>query len=135
VEDDQKGDESSYSISFLVHPWRIALPHPEKAEALADNLEFQFQPVPDLSFSAVIEVIDVALKFYILTPASEPKLTTFDEVQEAIRCIHFSKAPVQNGVPDRALKHLPQRTLPLLVQIFNAFFLTITSLQCGSTLE
>ena len=46
VEDDQAGDESSYSVSPpLVTPGGIALSDSEKAEAFADNLETQFQPI------------------------------------------------------------------------------------------
>jgi hypothetical protein len=67
--------------SPLVTPGGIALSDSEKAEALADNLETQFQPVTDPSVPAVIEMVDVALRSYFLTPASEPKLTTPDEVQ------------------------------------------------------
>ena len=48
VEDDQPGDEDSYSISPW-SPWGIALSDSEKAETLADNLEAQFQPVTDPS--------------------------------------------------------------------------------------
>ena len=33
-------------------------------------------------------------------------------------------APGPNGIPNRALKHLPQRVVSLLVQIFNAVLLT-----------
>jgi len=76
VEDDQAGDEISYSISPLVTPGGIALSDSEKAEALADNLEAQFQPVTDPSVPAVIERVDVALRSYFLSPASEPQLTT-----------------------------------------------------------
>jgi len=43
VEDNQAGDESSYSMSPLVTPGGIAISESEKAEALADNLEAQFQ--------------------------------------------------------------------------------------------
>jgi hypothetical protein len=69
-------------------------------------------------------MVDVALRSYFLTPASEPKLTNPDEVQEAIRGLKVSKAPGPNGIPNRALKHLPQRAVSLLVQIFNAILLT-----------
>jgi hypothetical protein len=69
-------------------------------------------------------MVDVALRSYFLTPASEPKLTTPDEVQEAIRGLKDSKALGSNGIPNRALKHLPQRAVSLLVQIFNAILLT-----------
>ena len=49
MEDDKAGDEVSYSISPSGHPRGIALSDSEKAEALADNLEAQFQPVTDPS--------------------------------------------------------------------------------------
>jgi len=76
VDDDKAGDESSYSVSPLVTPGGVALSDSEKAEALADNLEAQFQPVTDPSVPAVIEKVDVALRSYLVSPASEPKLTT-----------------------------------------------------------
>jgi hypothetical protein len=56
VEDDQAGDESSYSISPLVTPGEIALSDSEKAEALADNLEAQFQPVTDPSVRQLLRL-------------------------------------------------------------------------------
>jgi hypothetical protein len=108
----------------LVTPGGIAVSDSEKAEALADTLETQFQPVADPSVLAVIETADVALKSYFQAPASEPKLTNPDEVHEAIRGLKVGKAPGPNGIPNRALKHLPQRAVYLLVQIFNAFLLT-----------
>jgi hypothetical protein len=37
------------------------LSHSEKAEALADSLEAQFQPINDTSDPAVIEMVDEAL--------------------------------------------------------------------------
>jgi len=54
-------------------PGGIALSNSEKAEALIDSLETQLQPVTDPSVPTVIEMIDVALRFYFLTPASETK--------------------------------------------------------------
>ena len=57
----------------LVTPGGIALSDSEKAEALADSLEAQFQPVTVPSVPAVIEMVDVALESYLQTPASEPK--------------------------------------------------------------
>ena len=81
VEDDQTGDESSYSISTPpppVTPGGITLSDSEKAEAFAVSLETQFQPVTDPSVLAVIEMVYVALRSYILAPASEPKLTNPD---------------------------------------------------------
>jgi len=103
VEDEQTGDESPYSISSpLVTPGGIVLSDSEKAAALADSLETQFQPVIDPSVPTVIEMVDVALRSYFLTPASEPKLTNLDEVQEAIRGLKVNKAPGPNGIPNRA---------------------------------
>jgi hypothetical protein len=63
-------------------PWSArgeSLSETEKAEALADTLETQFQLVTDPSVPAVIEMFDVALRSYFLTPSSEPKLTNPDE--------------------------------------------------------
>jgi len=68
-----------------------------------------------------------------MSPASEPRLTNPEEVQEAIRGLKVSKAPGPNGIPNRALKHFPQRAVSLLVLIFNAIL--ITSLLCASTPE
>jgi hypothetical protein len=124
VEDDQAGDESSYFVSPLVTPGGIALSGSEKAEALADNLETQFQPVTDPSVPAVIETVNVGLRSYFTEPAGELKLTNPEEVQEAIRGLRVNKAPGPNGIPNRALKHLPQRAVSLLVLIFNAILLT-----------
>jgi len=52
-----------------------SLSHSEKAEALAENLETQFQPVTDPSVPAVLEMVDKALKSYFMTPANGPKLS------------------------------------------------------------
>jgi hypothetical protein len=59
-----------------------------------------------------------------MAPASEPKLTNPEEVQEAIRGVKFSKSPGLNGIPNRALKHLPQRAVNLLFLIFNTILVT-----------
>ena len=108
MEDDQASNESSYSISHVVTLGGIALSDSEKAEALANNLEALFQPVTDPSDPAVIETVDMALRSYFLSHVSEPQLTIPDEVHEAIRGLKVSKAPGPNGIPNRALKHLPQ---------------------------
>jgi hypothetical protein len=62
LEDNQAGDESSHSVSPLVTPGGIALSDSEKAEALADSMEAQFQPVAVHSVPAVIEMVNVALE-------------------------------------------------------------------------
>jgi hypothetical protein len=48
-------------------------------EALSDSLETQFQPMTDPSAPAV-QIFDVVLRSYFMSPASEPKLTNPDEV-------------------------------------------------------
>jgi hypothetical protein len=102
----------------------IAVSDSEKAEALADTLETQFQPVADPSVPAVVETVDETLKSYFQAPASESKLTNPEEVYGAIRSFKVAKAPGPNGIPNRALKHLPQRAVFLLVQIVNAILIT-----------
>jgi hypothetical protein len=45
------------------------------------------------------------------------------EVQEAIRGLKVVKAPGPNVLTNRALKHLPQPAISLLVALFNAALL------------
>ena len=78
----------------------------------------------DPSVPAVIETVDVALRSNFLTPASEPKLTNAEEVHEAIKGLKVIKAPGPNGIPNRALKHLPQRAVSLLAMIVNVVLRT-----------
>ena len=114
--------------------WKYLLHHPSptrshrvvllsptaKAEALADSLEARFQPVTMPSEPATIEMADVALRAYPFAPASQPMLTKPDEVEEAIRGIKVGEAPGPDGVPNRALKHLPLWSISLLVTLFSA---------------
>jgi len=124
VENDQTGDESSYSIPPPPG-------HPGGGGSLSQTLR-KPKPLPTvwrLSFNrwpilAVIEMVDVALGSYFLAPASEPKLTNPNEFHGAIRVLKASKATGPNGIPNRALKHLPQRAVSLLAQIFDAVLLT-----------
>jgi hypothetical protein len=124
VEDDQAGDESFYSLSPLVTPVGVALSDSEKSEALADNLETQFQPVTDPSVAAVIETVNMGLRSYFRVPVSEPNLPNPEEVQDATRGLRVSKAPGPNGIPNRALKHFPQRAVFPLGKILNVILLT-----------
>ena len=78
----------------------------------------------DSSVPAVIEMVDVALRSHLMSPASEPQLTNPGEVQEAIRGLKVSKAQGPNGIPNRPLRHLPQRAVTLLVLMFNAILIT-----------
>jgi hypothetical protein len=67
----------------------LALSDSEKAEALSNLLEAQFQPVNDTSSPAVTEAVDEVMRAYTYTPASEPKLTSPSEVQVAIQRLKF----------------------------------------------
>ena len=87
----------------LVTPGGIALSDSETAEAL-DNLEAQFQPVTDPSVPAVIEMADVALRSYFMTPASEPKLTNNVVVQEAIRGLKVQQGSGPERYPEQGLE-------------------------------
>ena len=78
----------------------------------------------DPSVPAVIEMVEVGLRSYFMALASAPKLTNPEEVQEAIKVLKISKAPGPSGIPNRALKHLPQRAVSLLALIFNTILLT-----------
>jgi hypothetical protein len=78
--------------------------------------------VTDPSVPAVIETVNVGLRSYFMAPASEPNLTNPEEVQETIRVLKVSKSPGLSGIPNRALKHHPERAVTLLV--FNAVLQT-----------
>jgi hypothetical protein len=87
-------------------------------------VETRFKPLADYSVPAVIEMVDMAMWSYFSTPAGELEITNPDEVHEAIRGLKVGKATGPNGMLNRALKHLLQRTVSLLAQIFYAIFLT-----------
>jgi hypothetical protein len=113
----------------------IALSDSEKAEALADRPDTQYQPATDPSVPAVIKIVDVALKSHFMTPASEPKLTNPYEFHEDIRGLKVSKAPVPNGIPNRALEIYHGERYLSLSRFSMRSSSPITFLQCGSTLE
>jgi len=66
----------------------------------------------------------VAPRSNLISPASEPKLTYPEDIQEAISGLKISKVTEPNGIPNIVLKHLPQRAVSALVLIFTAFLLT-----------
>ena len=123
VEDDQMGDQSSYSISTPGHPGgnrSLTLRKPKSSLTVWTH----FQPVTDPTIPTFIDMVDVALRSNSLINATKANLTNPNEVQEAIRDLKDNKAPGPNGITNRALKHLPQRAVFLLVQYFNAVLLT-----------
>ena len=118
----------------LVRPGGIALSDSEKPEALADNLEAHFQPMTDSSVPAFIETVEVALRSFSLSPASEFQLTTPDDVHEAIRSLKFSKAPGSNGIPKMALRTIPIEWFPSSPVSSTRFSAPIAFLKRGSML-
>jgi hypothetical protein len=101
-------------------PEGLALSDSERAKALVDSLEAQFQPVDDQSHPAFPEMVGVAMRPYEYAPASEPPLTTPSEVIKNIKGLKVSKAPGPNGTPNRVLRHLPKRAVTFLTKVFNA---------------
>jgi hypothetical protein len=68
--------------------------------------------VVDPSVPAVIETVDVALKTYFQAPASEPKLTNPDEVDDTIKGLKVGKAPGPNGIPKSLEASSPASGIP-----------------------
>jgi hypothetical protein len=58
---DEAGDGNPHSITPPVTPGGLALSDAEKAEASADSLEAQFQPVSAPTIPAAIEMVEVDL--------------------------------------------------------------------------
>jgi len=78
----------------------------------------------DPSVPAFIEMVDVALRSYFLTPASYLILSSPVEVHEAVRGVKVSKSPGTNGMLKMALKHHCYRAVSLLANIFNVVLRT-----------
>jgi hypothetical protein len=131
---DKQGDASSDSFVPLQVPGGLALSDSEKAEALADSLEVQVQPVKDTSDPAVIEILNEAKRAYEYATANEPKSTSPSEVQQAIRGLKFGKTSGPNGKPNRILRHLPKRAISYLTKVLTQSCAGSTSHQFRNTL-
>ena len=92
----------------------------KKDEAVASNLDSQFQPAPVTAQAAVVETVWEFMQSFALSLTSEPQLTTLAEGSKAVRELKVGKAPGPNGVPNTALRHLPDRALTFLTVVFNA---------------
>jgi hypothetical protein len=104
------------SSSFST-PGRLALSDSEKAEAHADNLEAQFQPVNDTSVPASLR-FNKEMRTYSFAPTSEPKLTNCTEVQDPLRSLKVGKSQSPYGIPNTTLKRLPLSVVTLLFVLF-----------------
>jgi hypothetical protein len=88
----QTGDASFYSIIPLVTPGEM-LSQTLRMRSVADSLKTQFRPVTDPSAPTIIEMVGVVLRSYFMSPASDPKLTKHDEVQDVVRRVKVTKTP------------------------------------------
>ena len=88
----------------------------QEDEAMADNLESQFQPVPVLLLQMDnVEQIREVMQSFALAPVSQPLLTSPTEVSKVISGLKASKAPGPNGVLNRVLRNFPRRTITFLI--------------------
>jgi hypothetical protein len=101
-------------------PEGLAVSESEEAEALADSLEAQFQPVDDPSDPAVCESVYEAMRAYEYAAASETKFTSHSEVLHAVRGLKVGKAPGPNGIPKWVLRLLSKRAITFLTKVFKA---------------
>jgi hypothetical protein len=108
----------------LVTQGGLALSDSKKAEALADSLVAQFQPLNNPSVPAVIEMVNEEMRVYSYATASELQLTNPAEAETAIRDLKVGKAPCTDGILNRALKHVPLSVVSLLVVLFHAILRT-----------
>ena len=61
-----------------------------------------------------------AMESFASAPTSELLLTNPTEVSKAIAEVKVGKAPGPNGVSNRALRNLPQKSVIFLTKVFNA---------------
>jgi hypothetical protein len=100
----------------------LVLSDSQKAEALADSLEAEFQSVEDPSDPSVIEMVSEALGAYECALASEPTSTRPTKIVQALKGLKFGKAPVPNDMLNRVVRHLPKRKISFLTKVTNAVF-------------
>jgi hypothetical protein len=65
-------------------------------------------------------MVNEAMRAYDYPPASEPKLTSFSEVLQAIRGLKVGKASGPNSIPNRVLRHLAKCAITFLTKVFKA---------------
>jgi hypothetical protein len=114
------GDE--LSISSNGHTRGLVSLDSEKAKALVDSLEAQFQLVNDPPVPAAIEVVNEVKRAYSFDPTSEVKLTNPTDGQDTIRGLKFGKAPGSDSILNRTMKHLLLSFVSLFIVLFKAIF-------------
>jgi hypothetical protein len=98
------GDKIPYSASPRSPKGLNTLSESENSEVLADIRNTQFQPITVPSIPAVIEMVDIALRSYFLTHASDPMLINPDAVQEAMKDLKVVKTPRTKGNTEQILE-------------------------------
>ena len=103
-------------------PWSsrgIALSDLSNAVELVVSLEAQFQPVTDASVSAVILMVDLALRSYFLTLATVPKLTTLTMLTKSSCVSWWAGFGTRTVSRTRLWSISPRQRFPFPAQIFN----------------
>jgi hypothetical protein len=119
VEADKEVDASpnSFSPPFLI--WRTGVIRFREGRGIGRQPSGSVS-AGDPSSPAVTEAGDEVMCAYEYAPASEPILNRPSEVQETIKGLKAGKAPGPNGVPNRAMRHLPKRAITFITKLFNA---------------
>jgi len=95
----------------------------DKANVFADSLESSFQPnqeIIDIDHETLVnENVQEALT---QVPTARPLTTKKKEVIKIIRKLKTRKSPGPDGTENIVLKHLPDETILILVNIINAIF-------------
>ena len=93
MEDEKRVMRIPDLIPPLQVPGGLAYSDFEKAEALTDNLESQFQPVPVSPMQMDnVERVRGAMESFAQTTANEPRLTNPTEISKAITELKAGKA-------------------------------------------
>jgi Reverse transcriptase (RNA-dependent DNA polymerase) len=103
-------------------PQGLVYQEDEKAEVFADSLEAQCSPVTDANTDLDnVDMIHRRLRRRLaVEPDSQLPPASPDEIKQILRRLKKKKAPGPDGIPNLALKLLPQKGVAHLVAIANA---------------
>lgn len=93
----------------------------QKSETLANSLQSRFNTHPDITDTAHTTQITHDTNLYLqVTPKSKIPLTSPQEVRQIIKTLKTNKATGPDGIPTKALKQLPRKSIVHLTKIYNA---------------
>lgn len=98
----------------------------DRAEIFAEHLRIQFTPNPSSNAQHQIAV-EQHIEDYFAEPIAneeDPVFFSPGEVQLTIKKAKPRKAPGADGITNKALRHLPKRTVAALTRLFNAIMRT-----------